>query len=94
MNAGWLWGGRLSALLISVSSNPLLSGSYNFSVSLAFFVFFFVKFAKIWGGGVRDLCSGTGCKSVTGWREKCVAYSLFCIVSIIVIVSIIIIIII
>jgi len=44
MIGGWS-GGQESAFLFSVSLNPLLSGSLNFSGSLVFFVSF-VKFTK------------------------------------------------
>jgi len=46
VNGGWTRGGGLSALLVSVSSNPLFSWSSNFSGSSGFFRTF-EKFMKI-----------------------------------------------
>jgi len=50
-----LAGGQEFALLFSVSSNPLLSGSLNLSGSL-FFLGSFAKFAKFRSSGFHD-CS-------------------------------------
>jgi len=54
MNGGWPGGRKLSALLISVSLNPLLSGSSIF-------------FRKFRISGFYDHYSGTGHKSVVRW---------------------------
>ena len=44
----------------------------------------FVNFTKSMWLGFCDRCLGTDCKSVIGWREKCIVFSLFCIFIIIV----------
>jgi len=65
MNGHWL-GGQESVLHISMSLNPLLAGSSNFSRSLVFFG----SFMKFVISRFCDRCSGTGCEPVTGWWEK------------------------
>jgi len=77
--------GQESALLFSMSSNPLLSVSSNFSRISVFFGSF-AKFAKSVGSGFCNHCTGTDCKSIEWW-ENCIVYSLFYIFIIIVIVS-------
>jgi len=55
------WSRKLSALLVSVSSNPLLSGISNFLGN-------FVKFRI---SGVPACCPlGTDCELVIRWSEK------------------------
>ena len=67
------------SLVFSMSLNPLLARSWNFSSHSVFFGNF-GKSMKFMISGFHDLCSGTGCKLVTGWWEKlytvCSAYSL------------------
>jgi len=61
-----------------MGSNPLLSGSLNFSGSSVLFGSF-VKFINSWFSGLRDHCSGTDCKLIIEWWENCIVYSLFCV---------------
>ena len=66
MNGGWPGGQEpLSARLVSMSSNPLLSGSLKFSGSLPF-LGSFVKFSKSASSAFCDCCLGTDCESVIG----------------------------
>jgi len=60
-------GGRtVSFFLVSMSSNPLLSGSSIFSGSSVFFGSS-VEFEKSTGSSFHDHCLGTDCNSVIGW---------------------------
>jgi len=70
------------SLLFSVSWNPVLSRSLNFSESLVFFGSF-AKFMKSESSGFHDHCAWTGCKLVTEWWDNCIVYSLLCIFTII-----------
>jgi len=58
--------GQEPALFFSMSSNPLLARSLNFTGSSVFFGSF-TKLAKYTVSGLRAHCLGTGCESVIGW---------------------------
>jgi len=59
--------------MFSVSSNALLSGHSKF-------------FRKFGISGFSDHRLGTGCELVIRWLENCIAYSFFCILTIITII--------
>ena len=71
--------------LVSMSSNPLWSGSSNFSRSLVFFRSF-VKFGKSASSGFRDHCPELTATWSLGGEE--IVYSLlYILISIIIIIS-------
>jgi len=79
MNGGWAGDWNLSFFLVSGSSNPVLSRSWNFSVSLVFFLSF-AKFAKFVSLAFHDCCSGAA-NWLSGGEKivlyvVCFAYSL------------------
>jgi len=65
INGGWT-GGRDLLFASSMSLNPLVFKSSNFSGNLVFFGSF-VKCPKSAGLGLHYGCSGTDCELVIGW---------------------------
>jgi len=78
----WTGGRKLSAFWFSGSSNPLLSGSSNFSRSSKVF-WNSVKFVKNLGGRSVISAWGLDADRLVGVEKNCILYSLFCILIII-----------
>jgi len=74
MNGGWLGGGQESALLCSVSLNPLLAESSNFSGSLVFFGS--VTKCMIFPDSVVTAW-GLAANQSSGGEKNCIVYRFF-----------------